>query len=442
MPECILSVPSPRSTTYEFTLNLKRSTCILLILLSVITAHQPLSLDAQESQAGASETTDTVSETDGPTQTITVENVVKDDAIESRLDRIYQASGWFETLEVQVDSGIVVLEGVSGSEKHREWAALVARKTEGVIAVINRIEVESLVDLSFSAEVVEGSLDRLWRDFLIRSPLLIAGLLILLLTALLSKAVVWSLGRLLEQRGIRVSLKDLIYQLTSIAIWIVGFLAATVVAFPGMTPSKALTVLGLGSVAIGFAFKDIFENFFAGILILWRYPFDRGDFISCGDLTGRVEQITIRNTLIRRLDGELAVVPNGHLFKNNVDVLTNQPQRRVRVICGVAYGEDVDISREVITKAVQDCGSVQGKLTVEVFAQEFADSSINFEIAWWTGSKPVDVRRSRDEVVAAVKGALDEAGIEIPFPYRTLVFKEAPTDQISIRREPNQQVSD
>ena len=64
------------------------------------------------------------------------------------------------------------------------------------------------------------------------------------------------------KRGIRISLKDLIYQLTAIAVWIVGLLIAVVVAFPGMTPSKAVTVLGLGSVAIGFAFKDIFENSF------------------------------------------------------------------------------------------------------------------------------------------------------------------------------------
>jgi len=192
-----------------------------------------------------------------------------------------------------------------------------------------------------------------------------------------------------------------------------------------LTPSKALTVLGLGSVAVGFAFKDIFENFFAGILILWRYPFDRGDFITCGDLTGEVNQITIRNTIIRKLDGELAVIPNAALFKNSVDVLTSQPQRRVRIICGVAYDEDVDNAREVITKAVQSCDSVEGKRTVQVFAQEFASSSINFEIAWWTGWKPVDIRGSRDEVVAAIKRALDESDIEIPFPYRTLTFKDA-----------------
>lgn len=91
---------------------------------------------------------------------------------------------------------------------------------------------------------------------------------------------------------------------------------------------------------------------------------------------------------------------------------------------GVAYGEQVAPSREVIRKAVESCESVAGDRPVEIFAREFADSAIVFEVAWWTGSRPLDQRRSRDEVVEAIKSSLDNAGIEIPFPYRTLTFKQ------------------
>lgn len=370
-------------------------------------------------------------ETDGepdtenvPTETVSVGDVSADSSIDDRLTSIFEAAGWFRNLVVSTDNGIVTLEGLADNDEHVLWATNVARKTEDVIAVINKLETEATVDLSTSKDVVQNSLHKLWRDFLVRSPLLAAALAIIGFTVLVARLAHWVLRRVIDRRKLRVSLKDLIYQLAAIGIWIVGILTATVVAFPGMTPSKALTVLGLGSVAIGFAFKDIFENFFAGILILWRYPFDRGDYVTCGDVTGRVEQITIRNTMIRRLDGELTVMPNATIFKNNVDVLTSQPQRRVRIICGVAYDESVDEAREVITKAVQSCESVEGIRTVEVFAKEFADSSINFEVAWWTGSKPTDIRRSRDEIVAAIKRALDDAEIEIPFPYRTLTFKD------------------
>ncbi len=361
-----------------------------------------------------------------PATAVAVMDVADDDAIRKRLTKIYAAAsnaGWLTDSKVILDSGIVTLQGQADTQSHREWTENVARQTQDVVAVINQMSVRSEVDLKSTKDVIARSLDSLWSDFISRSPLLVAALLLLAITGLFAKAIGWSIIRVLQKRGMRSSLKDLIYQLASIGVWIVGLLIATVVAFPGMTPSKALTVLGLGSVAIGFAFKDIFENFFAGILILWGYPFDRGDYITCEGLTGEVKQITIRNTIIRKLDGELAVVPNATLFKNIVDVLTSQPQRRVRIDCGVAYDEDVDQAREVITQAVQSCDSVEGKRTVQVFAKEFADSSINFEVAWWTGSKPVDIRRSRDEVVAAIKRALDSAGIEIPFPYRTLTFK-------------------
>lgn len=403
-----------------------------LSLLALIFFASTAWVDAQESPQA-----DTSTESNSPAETVAVDDVVDDSAIRDRLTKIYDAAanaGWLDETKVILNSGIVTLQGQADTNDHRQWAENVARKTEDVVAVINEISISSEVDFESTKDVVANSLDSLWTDFLKRSPLLLAALLLLVATSFLAKAIGWAIHRLLDKRGMRTSLKDLIYQLTSIAIWIVGLLIATVVAFPGMTPSKALTVLGLGSVAIGFAFKDIFENFFAGILILWRYPFDRGDFITCSDLTGEVREITIRNTLIRKLDGELAVVPNATLFKNNVDVLTSQPQRRVRIICGVAYDEHVDQSREVIRDAVQSCDSVQGKRTVEVFAQEFASSSVNFEVAWWTGSKPVDIRRSRDEVVAAIKRDLDGAGIEIPFPYRTLTFKQ-PSDAAAIERE-------
>lgn len=356
--------------------------------------------------------------------TVGVDNVTSDEAIAKRLSRIFESSGYFTDLQVESDSGIVTLHGVADNDEHRQWATSVAQRTQDVIAAINKLDVDSTVDIAESRDVVRESLGTLWTELLIRSPLLFAGLLILLITTLLAKLTGWLLVKVLGGRGLRLSLQDLIYQLSSLGIWIIGLLTATVVAFPGMTPSKALTVLGLGSVAIGFAFKDIFENFFAGMLILWKYPFDRGDFITCNGLTGKVEQITIRNTLIRGLDGELSVVPNATLFKNNVDVLTSQPQRRVRIICGVAYGEDVDAAREVIRASMQGCETILGVRTIEVFAQEFASSSINFEVVWWTGSKPIDIRRSRDEVIGAIKRGLDEAGIEIPFPYRTLTFQD------------------
>ena len=160
------------------------------------------------------------------------------------------------------------------------------------------------------------------------------------------------------------------------------------------------------------------------MLILLREPFQLGDFIECQSLEGFVEEITIRDTHVRQTDGQRVVIPNAALFMNPVTVRTDLELRRITIVCGVAYGEDVDEAREVIRGAVAGLPSVSRRKDVEIFAQGFGASSIDFEVTWWTGSRPLEIRRSRDEVVAAVKRALDDAGIEIPFPYRTLTFKE------------------
>jgi small-conductance mechanosensitive channel len=137
---------------------------------------------------------------------------------------------------------------------------------------------------------------------------------------------------------------------------------------------------------------------------------------------GRVEQITMRDTFLRKRSGELVLLPNSFLFKNPLEILTDHELRRVSVTAGIAYGENVDAARAVIRRAVERLDSVAAR-PVQVFASGFGASSIDFTVRWWTKSSPVEEHRSRDEVVAAIKAALDEAGIEIPFPYRTLTFK-------------------
>lgn len=130
-------------------------------------------------------------------------------------------------------------------------------------------------------------------------------------------------------------------------------------------------------------------------------------------------------TQIRRPSGELVVMPNSTLFKNPVEVLTDRKKRRTSIITGVAYGENVAEAVTVIERAVKNCETVDQNKDVQIFPQAFGASSIDIEVAWWTGSTPLAVRRSRGEVVTVIKAALDEADIEIPFPYRTLTFKES-----------------
>ena len=263
-------------------------------------------------------------------------------------------------------------------------------------------------------------------------PQLIIAVIILVITAFLASFVSRQSRKVSRGLRLKANLQDLLQKFVYIAVWFLGLVTAAGIVFPGLGMGELVASAGLASIAIGFAFQDIFENFLAGILIIWRFPFNDGDYIEVPsvDVEGKVEEVQIRMTLIRDVSGELILVPNSTIFKNVVRVLTDRDTRRVTVTCGIAYGEDIAQGRSVIREAVESCDSVHKNKPVEIFAQAFGSSSIDFEVTWWTGPTPLDQRRSRDEVIEKVKAALDSAGIEIPYPYRTLVFSKNEPDII------------
>ncbi len=283
---------------------------------------------------------------------------------------------------------------------------------------------ESPFEPAFIWRQIDKTLRAIWEDFLNYLPFIAAGLFVLLAVWILERIIIRLVRRSIAKSSMRGSLKQLIERMLSVSLWGVGLLLSAMVVFPGLTPTRALGALGVVSIAVGFAFRDIFENFFAGFLILWKFPFEHGDYIECQGIVGKVEDVTVRMTIIRTMDDEIVVMPNASLFKNPVNVLTYDRSRRVVLMTGVAYGEDVANAVAVIQEALKDCRTIDPVKPVQVFPHGFGSSSIEIEVAWWTKSTPLEVRRSRGEVVTAIKSALDKAGVEIPFPYRTHTFKE------------------
>lgn len=272
--------------------------------------------------------------------------------------------------------------------------------------------------------ILAEQLNTLLRKTVELAPNIVAALVLLLITWLIARLLGGAIRKVLVTSQSRPSLVVALAKLARIIVWVIGILLTATVVFPGLTPTRLLAGLGIGSIAVGLAFKDIFENFLAGFLILLRKPMRIGDDIECEDLSGRVEQISIRDTFLRKRSGELVLVPNSYIYKNPVRILTDHPHRRISIIVGVAYGENVDAARDVISKALENIDTRNPEKPVEVFAHEFNSSSIDFMVRWWTGSTPLQEHQSRDQAVAAIKAALDEAGIEIPFPYRTLTFAQ------------------
>ena len=261
-------------------------------------------------------------------------------------------------------------------------------------------------------------------EFVRALPSLAIGLVIIIVTAIAARFAVKMANTAIGKTDLRPSLRTLIQTLVKLGVWLLGLLIAMIVVFPGLTVGSLIAGLGIGAVAIGFAFQDIFENFLAGVLIMIREKMRIGDVIECEGIIGKVEHITLRETHVRKLSGEVTIVPNSLLFKNPVEILTDQDQRRHDVVIGVSYDTDLDKAAEVIRKSVSAVDEVDTDKGLDIFAQEFNSSSVDFLVRWWSGSTPRSGWESKDKVVRAIKRGLDEAGIEIPFPYITHTFKE------------------
>ena len=282
------------------------------------------------------------------------------------------------------------------------------------------------VDQSLSTlEILITQLQSMWTGIVSLLPSLAIALLFLIFTWVVAKFATRIADRLTAKTTMRPSLRELVETLVRITIWTVGLLITLTILLPDLTPGSLIAGLGVGTVAIGFAFQDIFENFLAGILIMLREKMRIGDYISCEGIEGKVEQILLRETHVRKLSNELTIVPNSILFKNPVEILTDQQKRRHEIVVGVSYDTDLEKARGVIRKAVESSEQTDDSKSVDIFACEFNSSSIDFKLRWWSGSAQRDMHESRDHVVRSVKQALDNAGIEIPFPYMTHTFKEA-----------------
>lgn len=221
-------------------------------------------------------------------------------------------------------------------------------------------------------------------------------------------------------------------RLTRAAFTLVGAFVAMAIVFPSVQPVDLLAGAGVLSVAVGFAFRDILQNLLAGVLLLFRQPFRGGDEISVGEFSGTVQEINVRETVIRTYDGHVVLIPNATVYTDMIDVQTGNPHVRDELRVGIAYEAQLGMAQAVVADAVRDVPGVAGEPAPEVLVAEFASSSICLDVLFWCDAHELEVRRVRSRVVRAVKEALDRQGIAIP--YEIITLRERPPGE-SMRRD-------
>lgn len=208
------------------------------------------------------------------------------------------------------------------------------------------------------------------------------------------------------------------------------------IAFIGITFFVALSVLqldkavtsilagaGILGLALAFAFQDIAANFISGIFISFRRPLQVGDLVEVNNYFGKVDIINLRDTTITTLQGQKVIIPNKDIFQNPIKNFSSSFKRRLDLTVGVSYGDDLEKVRDITIDAVKTLSHRDENKDIELFYNEFGDSSINFAIRIWLEStdQPTYLN-AQSEAIIRIKKAYDQNDITIPFPIRTLDF--------------------
>jgi small conductance mechanosensitive channel len=353
---------------------------------------------------------------------VDVQPVARDEEIRKRLQNVLDATGWFTDPNVRVDEGVVFLGGRAESEEIKKWAGDLARNTQDVAAVANRIEVTEPSVWDFRSAM--DGLSALWRDFMRSLPLLVFGLFVLTL----SVAAGWLAARgaeaLLRQRVRANLLRAVLARAAGVFVFLAG--TYVVLRVSGLT-QLALTIVGgtgLIGLAVGIAFRDITENFLASLFLSMQRPFETGDLIEVGAVTGYVQQLNVRTTVLMNLEGNLVQVPNATVYKSTIRNFTANANRREDFVVGIGYDDVIDHAQEIARKVLSDHPAVLNDPEPSVLVDGLGRATVNLRVYFWLNGQEHSWLKVRSSVIRLVKRAFQQHAISMPDEAREVVFPQ------------------
>ena len=391
-----------------------RRPLLTVLLLLVLAGAASLPVLAQEQSGSAGEDVFT-------TRQPVVANAAADDAaITTRLQRILESTGWFEAPAVSVREGVVFLDGATGDSEHRRWAGELASNVAGALAVVNRIEVRADLRATFGRAGEESV--RLYRQFLQAWPLVVLAIVIAITTWIVARLVA-RLARVFFGRRIGSPLLlSVVVRAAAIPVLLLGIYFVLQVA--GLT-RLAVTVLGgtgLLGIIIGFAFRDIAENFLASLLLSARNPFRSGDLIEVGGHTGIVQSLNTRSTVLLTLDGNHIQIPNAIVFKSVIKNYSSIPSRRAEFLVGIGYDASVNQAQSLIADVLRRHPAVLDEPEPLVLVDQLGAATVDLRVHYWFDSAAYSPAKINSALLRLTKNALIEAGIEMPDTAREVVF--------------------
>lgn len=262
-------------------------------------------------------------------------------------------------------------------------------------------------------------------SLIILLPNLVLALIVFAIFWLGARAFKSLVKRLTRQHQQARNLGLVLGRLSQGVVILIGLFVSLSIIIPSFKAGDLVQLLGISGVAIGFAFRDILQNFLAGILILLTEPFQLDDQIVFKNFEGTVEEIQTRATTIRTYDGRRVVIPNSELFTNSVTVNTTWENRRVQYDVGIGYSDDIEQAKQLIREALTNLEGILQDPAPDVLVMELAGSSVNLRVRWWINPpRRSEALDTRDRVLTAIKNKLIANGIDLPFPTQQILFHD------------------
>ncbi|MCK9375531.1 MAG: mechanosensitive ion channel family protein [Syntrophobacterales bacterium] len=291
------------------------------------------------------------------------------------------------------------------------------------------LDLEPVFDLNlYLGKAVAPVVDKLtgWAVATVKMlPNLVVGIAIVIIFWVLSAYAARLANRLVFRFTGYRHIARLLARMTTLAVIGLGFILALDALNLDKAVASMLAGIGILGVALGFAGKDLFADFIAGIVLHFEHPFRLDDLVKSGDMRGYVDTIKWRATIIRGRLGERITIPNKDLLGKPLINYYFSGLRRIDLYAGIDYASDLQQAEDLALEAVR---ALEPPLRdpdrpVEFFYEEFSESSITFRLRFWIErpDQPVFLR-ARSEAIKAIRRAFSHHGITIPFPIRTLDF--------------------
>lgn len=341
------------------------------------------------------------------------ERARQDEEVRNQLQAVFDRVPDLAGVEVTVDAGVVHLEGTVLRSETRARAGELASQMDGVLFVDNRIREST--SLEQQLQPTWARLRELGYGAVAKVPLILVALIIVALAAVLGS---W-LARWGGPRALRLGnpfLQNLAERVVRLALILAGLLVALDLLNATALVGALVGTAGLAGLALGFAFRDIVENYLAGTILALRQPFEKNDYIRVDTFEGKVVRLTARETILMTMEGNHVRVPNALILRNPMVNFTRNPLRRLQFEAGVGTADDLALAREVAVEALIEVEGVLDNPRPQALVTALGDSTVTMRFMAWVDQRRVDFERVRSEAIRSVKTHLEAEGLNLPSP--------------------------